>query len=364
MEIQGDERPKSAGTVFTKATKKEVMKNLTHKFTIGKLLIWLYLEESKHGVTSIRFDPGNKYLAAGLWDSSIEIYNLFTGELSYRLNKTEEHEMFSTFLEVKYPVTSIRWRPQRGLYKTQSILVNACADGTIKFWHTTSGKLIHTYYEEKNGVYCIDYNNDGTRLVSGGTDTKVRVYDDATKDVIHVFDKENKDWLPHFNRVFSVKFDPYDDRLIYSGGWDGMININDTREKGPVSHIVGTYISADTLDVHNTDLLVGNYNSKDPIEIYDLRKLEKIKSIEWKTEESKEGGKVLGAMYSKPDAEMIIAWGSLNNELKIFDSKTDEVLASLTGIKKPIFSIDAASASNMIAFGSSDGRISVLEYNN
>jgi WD40 repeat protein len=215
--------------------------------------------------------------------------------------------MFSNFLEVKYPVTSMRWRPERGFSKTQNILVDGCADGTIKYWHTTSGKLIHTYTEEGNGVYCIDYNYDGTKLVSGGSDTFVRVYDDATKELIHTFNTGGAEYVSHYNRIFSVKFDPYDDRLIYSGGWDKIINVNDTREKKPVSQIIGPYLSADTLDVNNTDLLVGNYDSKNPIEIYDLKKSNKIKSIPWKSEDGKPGGNTLGAMFSKPDAEAIIA---------------------------------------------------------
>ncbi|CAI2373157.1 unnamed protein product [Moneuplotes crassus] len=331
------------------------VRNLTHKFT---------LEESKQSITSIKFDPGNKYMAAGLCDGSIEIYNLFTGELSYELNKPDEQDMFSTFLEIRYPITSMRWRPQRGLSKTQNMLVTGGADGYVKYWHTTSGKLIHSFKEEGNGIYCIDYNYDGTRLVTGGVDKKIRLYDDAAKDIIHTFQDNSEDYLAHYNRIFCVKFDPIDDRLIYSGGWDNMINVNDTREKGPVSQIIGPYLSGDTLDVYKTQLLVGNYNTENPLEVYDLRKLERLKSIEWKTEEGKEGGKVLGAMFSKSDADAIIACGSVGNEFKIFDSSTENVIASVTGGKKPIYSIDVSESNSLIAFGTSDCLINVLEYNN
>lgn len=47
----------------------------------------------------------------------------------------------------------------------------------------------------------------------------------------------------------------------------------------------------------------------------------------------------------------------------MFDSKTDETIASVTGMKKPICAIDSSQSSNLIAFGTSDGRIDVLEYN-
>lgn len=122
--------------------------------------------------------------------------------------------------------------------------------------------MIHSHKEEGNSIFCIDYNYDGSKLVTGGKDTKIRLYDDGAKDIIQTFQDRSENHLSHFNRIFCVKFDPSDERLIYSGGWDEMINVNDTRERGPVSQIIGPYLSADTLDIHNYNLLVGNYNTK------------------------------------------------------------------------------------------------------
>jgi WD40 repeat protein len=34
----------------------------------------------------------------------------------------------------------------------------------------------------------------------------------------------------HNNRIFAAKFDPVNPNVIYSGGWDCMINIWDVRE--------------------------------------------------------------------------------------------------------------------------------------
>ena len=162
------------------------------------------LEESKLGITSIQFDHEDKYLAAGITDGSIEIFNLFTGEISYTLNREhKKEEIMPTFLDIKYPVTCMRWRPQRSKFHSkQSVLVNASPDGTIKYWHATSGKLLYTAVEKGNGIYCLDYNQDGNRLVSGGSDTYIRLYDDETKDVITTFKDSSEKLVSHFNRVF------------------------------------------------------------------------------------------------------------------------------------------------------------------
>ena len=214
------------------------------------------------GISSIQFDTDTKYLAAGITDGSIEIYNLFTGELSYALNRDEKNEeLMPTFLEIKYPVTCLRWRPGRGLGKKQSVLVNASPDGSLRHWHATSGKLLHSSTETGNGIYCLDYSAEGNKLVTGGSDTKIRLYDDEAHDLVTTFSESSEKLVSHFNRVFSVKFDPSDDHLIYSGGWDKVVNVNDTRVKTPVAQIEGPYLSADTIDVINTNLLVGNYRT-------------------------------------------------------------------------------------------------------
>ena len=48
----------------------------------------------------MRFDPNDKYIAAGQGDGSIKIFNVFTGKQSYTLNTTMEEPM---------PITQIRY---------------------------------------------------------------------------------------------------------------------------------------------------------------------------------------------------------------------------------------------------------------
>ena len=52
--------------------------------TIGKFNNNIPGEEGSE-VYTLKFDPEDKYLAAGCSDGSIRIYNLFTGNISYFL---------------------------------------------------------------------------------------------------------------------------------------------------------------------------------------------------------------------------------------------------------------------------------------
>lgn len=48
----------------------------------------------------------------------------------------------------------------------------------------SSGKCLHSYEDDDNQVYALDYNSDGSLFVTGGKDTIIRIYDEATKQEI------------------------------------------------------------------------------------------------------------------------------------------------------------------------------------
>lgn len=108
-------------------------------------------------------------------------------------------------------------------------------------------------------------------LATGGVDHHVRIYDLETNKQKLIFNKSEEDEPSHWNRVYSIKFDPYDPQVIYSGGWDKMVSLMDLRTGTPVAHINGPYVSGDTVDVRNNLVLTGSYRVEDPLEIWDVR---------------------------------------------------------------------------------------------
>jgi COMPASS component SWD3 len=96
--------------------------------------------------------------------------------------------------------------------------------------------------------------------------------------------KENGDEFPgHSNRVFCLKFNPYNPNLICSGGWDNTVQIYDVRKRGPVMSLYGPHICGDAIDYKSDGhtILTGSYRDKDVLELWDLRTKEKVKTIEW-----------------------------------------------------------------------------------
>ena len=101
---------------------------------------------------------------AGCGDGTIKIFNVLTGKVSYVLNANMPEPM---------PTTSIHWRPTTSGSVAKNVLITVNANGSVQHWHTTSGKLIHTIYDEMNQLYSADYNYNGTQFATAGKDKAV-----------------------------------------------------------------------------------------------------------------------------------------------------------------------------------------------
>lgn len=133
---------------------------VTHRYTLG---------DTSTMTLCVRYDPNDKYIATGCFDGSIRIYNVFTGKQSYTLNADGEEHM---------PITNIKWRPLCAPGVTKNVIIAASADGTLKHWHTTSGRLLNTTFNEDHKTKTCDYKPDGTAFLTADDDFIIRVYDE------------------------------------------------------------------------------------------------------------------------------------------------------------------------------------------
>jgi COMPASS component SWD3 len=94
---------------------------------------------------------------------------VLTGKQSFSLNQGIEEPM---------PTTQIKWRPATGQGAVKNVIISVNANGSLQHWHTTSGKLLHTIFDELNQLLTADFNVTGTRFVTAGSDCMLRVYDE------------------------------------------------------------------------------------------------------------------------------------------------------------------------------------------
>ena len=63
-------------------------------------------------------------------------------------------------------------------------IISGGADGTIKVWNSVTDKVINTFYGHSGWVHSVSFSNDGTRIVSGGADGTIKVWNSVTGKVI------------------------------------------------------------------------------------------------------------------------------------------------------------------------------------
>lgn len=213
--------------------------------------------DSSTEVFCAKYDPEDRYIACGYGDGVTRIYNLENGKLAFQLSGS----LALSGAMDEMPVTALKWRPQSSQLKTMNVLVTAQADGSLKHWHSTSGKCLHQRIDNPdNHLYCLDFSAEGTLLAVGGRDGHIRIYDETTKSLA-IDMKERGENPGHSNRVFCVKFNPLNNNQLVSGGWDNTLQIYDVRSKGPVQSIYGPHVCGDSLDFRNDGytLLAGSY---------------------------------------------------------------------------------------------------------
>lgn len=328
-----------------------------------KLVPKLTISENSSEVFSVRFSPDGKFLAAGCADGAIRVFNVANGSVAYNIEGGSN---------VALPTTCIRFRPITSASQTKNIFLTANAAGAVQHWHMTSGKCLHTFSDEENQVYALDYNEEGSQFVTAGKDTKIRIYDEATKtNILTLLGSSIGDYSPtkpgHANRVFSVKY-THDANLLLSGGWDNTVHIWDIRQGCSVRQLHGPHICGDSLDVKGNEILTGSWRQHDQLELWDFRSGERITDIPWNGQSHfdprhDQSCSLYAAQFSKDTrGRFIVAGGSGSNEAKVFDHGANNALVgTVTGLDKGVFSVDFSPDREKVAIAGGDSCIRILD---
>lgn len=86
----------------------------------------------------------------------------------------------------------------------------------------------------------------------------------------------------HGNRVFCIKWNPQDQNIFYSGGWDKTVFFWDVRTKTSINKLYGMYIGGQAIDYLDGQMLLGNNENQNQIKVYDI-KADKMKVVRWQS---------------------------------------------------------------------------------
>eukprot|EP00341_Mesodinium_pulex_P005051 CAMPEP_0116897852 /NCGR_PEP_ID=MMETSP0467-20121206/6716_1 /TAXON_ID=283647 /ORGANISM="Mesodinium pulex, Strain SPMC105" /LENGTH=243 /DNA_ID=CAMNT_0004569677 /DNA_START=262 /DNA_END=994 /DNA_ORIENTATION=+ len=232
----------------------------------------------------------------------------------------------------------------------------------------TSGKCLHSFEDDHNQVYALDYNDEGTKFVTAGKDTAIRVYDEATKTNISTMQGgvgySVKTTPGHSNRIFSVKYTT-DENMIVSGGWDNTVQIWDIRVV-TLSEASTVPMCVAMLDIHRNEIVTGSWRPQHQLEVWDYGSGQKISEIPWNSSQFSGVGSscmLYAAQFSKEgQGRFIAAGGSGANEAKVFDHQNgNAVVGTVTGLTRGIFSVDFSPDNEKVAIGGGDACIRILD---
>ncbi len=170
---------------------------------------FLYFGEHNHDINTLGFSPDSTLLASGSGDTTIKIWNVSSGTL------------VKTLTEHTDAVNSVK------ISLNGQILASASDDSSIILWNVSSGAVIRTLNGHNRRVWSVDFSNDG-RLVSGegeydryfpprNHNASIKIWDVSTGNEITTL-------IGHKNVVWSVDFSS-DGTKIVSGSWDWRVKL-------------------------------------------------------------------------------------------------------------------------------------------
>jgi hypothetical protein len=258
----------------------------------------------------VAFSPDGSRLLSGSFDKTLELWDAVTGRLIRSWEGHADEPRFPVDSPFKaIGVSSVAFSPDG------KRLVSGGADHTLKLWDSATGRLIRTLEGHAGWVDSVAFSPDGTRLLSGSSDQTLKLWDTATGRVIRTL-KGHADW------VSSVAFSPDGTRLL-SGSSDQTLKLWDAaggrlirtfeRHEGEVSSLA---FSAD-----GTRLLSGS--SDKTLKLWDAATGRLIRTFEGHAQ-------AVRSVAFSPDGRRIVS-GSVDATIRVWDAATGAQLYSLIG---------------------------------
>lgn len=194
----------------------------------------------------VDFSPIEPHYFAVTCSVRVQIYNPITKLVVKNLSRFQETAYGGTFRQ------------------DGRLLVAGDEQGSVKLFDTSSKNVLRLFKGHKAPVHRVNFTSDLLHIASFSDDKTVKLWDVAGEKAVHTF-AEHQDYI----RAGAVN--PVSADIIVSGGYDGKINLYDTRSKevtmsvdhgSPVESLLflptgGIFISAGGTEIRVWDAFAG-----------------------------------------------------------------------------------------------------------
>jgi WD40 repeat protein len=237
------------------------------------------------------------------------------------------------------PVLSVSWCGDR------QRVMSGGSDGTVRLWDMKTSSGLGVLKGHKGGVWGVSWSSDGEHVLSGGDDGTVRIWNTKTGLVTDML-------KGHKGRVWCVSWGG-DGEHVLSGGDDGTVRIWDMKSGRELKVLEGTKGRVNTVG-WNTDCgRVVSGESEGTVRI-------------WETK----SGRMIGALEGHKGSVNSVCWCSDGNRLvsggddgtvRLWETETGREIAVLVGHKGRVLSVCWGGDGKRVVSGGADGTVRIWE---